>query len=220
MSLFPMFLRLEGRRCLVVGGGEIAVGRIDRLLAAGAEVIVVAPHAKPLVDEWARDGRISWKPREFESSDLDGVLLVIAATSSKKVHEEIFQEANRRGVLCSIADEPQWCDFHSPAVIRRGDLQIAISTGGRSPALASRLRRELGQQFGPEYELWVERLGEIRRRLFARVADPGRRRRLLHRLASERALETFQRRRRDASLSADESDSNPNLRPRAAGSPR
>ena len=200
MNLFPIFLKLAGRRCLVVGAGPVGESKIESLLLAGADVRVVAPRATQAVRDWACAGKVRWEARCFRPSDLDGVFLVIAATSSAELHEQIFQEARRRGVLCNVVDDPARCDFYYPAVVRRGALQIAISTSGRSPALAQHLKRELDQQFGPEYETWVEQLGEARQKLLARAIDPARRRRLLHRLASRRAFDAFLRRRRATDL--------------------
>src|SRR4029077_3136626 len=120
--------------------------------ATGASVHSVAPRATPRVREWARNSRIEWSAREYAPADLAGVFLVIAATGSPALHEDIYAEAQSRGVLCNAVDEPQRCDFYFPAVVRRGELQIAISTGGASPALAQRLRKELEQRFGPEWE--------------------------------------------------------------------
>lgn len=187
-NLFPMFLKLEGRSCLVVGAGTVAEGKIGSLLLAGATVRVVAPQANVAVQEWARTGVIRWESREFCPLDLDGVFLVIAATSSNEVNGSVFREAQRRNVLCNVVDDPEHCDFYYPAVVRRGQLQIAISTAGESPALAQKLRRELESQYGPEYESWVERLGTARRELFARGINPEERRRQLHELASQRPV--------------------------------
>jgi precorrin-2 dehydrogenase/sirohydrochlorin ferrochelatase len=198
MSLFPIFLKLAGCRCLVVGGGPVGEAKIESLLLAGANVRVVAPRATPAIGAWARARKIRWEARGFEPSDLDGVFLVVAATSSARLHERIFRQARRHGVLCNVVDDPARCDFYYPAVVRRGQLQIAISTGGRSPALAQHLRKELERQFGPEYETWVEQLGQARQKLLARPIDPARRRKLLHRLAGRRAFEAFVRRRRVA----------------------
>lgn len=194
MSLFPMFLKLAGRQCLVVGAGPLGESKINGLLLAGATVRVVAPRATEGVIEWARAGKIRWEARGFEPADLDGVFLVIVATSSSELNELVFREAQPRGVLCNVVDDPARCDFYYPAVVRRGHLQIAISTGGQSPALAQRLRRELELQFGLEYELWLEQLGQARQKLLARRIHPERRRRLFHRLASRQALAGFVRR--------------------------
>jgi precorrin-2 dehydrogenase/sirohydrochlorin ferrochelatase len=182
---------------LVVGAGAVGEAKVKSLLRAGAKVRVVAPRATRAVRAWRRAGKVCWEARGFKPADLDGVFLVVAATpqGGAELHEQIFQEARRRGVLCNVVDDPARCDFYYPAVVRRGHLQIAISTGGRSPALAQHLRKELEQQFGPEYETWIEQLGEAREKLLTRPIAPARRRRLLHRLASRQAFEAFLRRR-------------------------
>lgn len=188
MSLFPLFLKLENRPCLVVGAGAIGEAKMQSLLEAGAAVRVVAPRATPRVQEWAASGAIGWLPRKFVPADLDGKFLAIAATSSVAVNDLIFREARRRGVLCNVVDDPPRCDFFYPAVVRRGDLQIAISTNGKSPALAQRLREWFEQQFGPEYAEKVSELGLARRRLFQSRIKPVRRRQLLLRLARQLPL--------------------------------
>ena len=190
MTLFPMFLKLEGRACLVVGGGAVGEPKIDSLLTSGAKVRVVAPRVTARVAEWARTGAIQWEVREFATPDIDGAFLIIAATSSRETNGAIFREAQRRSILCNVVDDPEYCDFYYPAVVRRGDLQLAISTNGHSPALAQRIRRELEVQFGPQYGEWLEELGRIRQELFASEMDPEVRRRLLHQLASREAFET------------------------------
>jgi precorrin-2 dehydrogenase/sirohydrochlorin ferrochelatase len=195
-KLFPMFLKLTGRRCLVVGAGAIAESKISSLVETGADVCVVAPAATPQVRSWAEEGKIKWRQHPWESSDLEEMFLVVAATSSTELHEQIFEEATRRGVLCNIVDVPELCDFYYPAVLQRGALQIAISTAGQSPALAQRLRKELEEQFGPEYEEWLVLLGEARDKLFAEVLDPEERKRALHELARDEAFREFQRARR------------------------
>jgi precorrin-2 dehydrogenase/sirohydrochlorin ferrochelatase len=197
-KLFPMFLKLAGRPCLVVGAGAIAESKISSLVETGADVSVVAPEARPQVRSWAREGKIKWHQRSWEPSDLEGMFLVVAATSSTKLHEQIFKKATRRGILCNIVDVPELCDFYYPAVVQRGALQIAISTAGQSPALAQRLRKVLEEQFGPEYEEWLVHLGEARDKLFAKLLDPEERKRVLHELASDEAFREFQRARRAA----------------------
>jgi precorrin-2 dehydrogenase/sirohydrochlorin ferrochelatase len=192
MTLFPMFLKLEGRSCLVVGAGAVGEPKIESLLASGASVRVIAPRVSTAVAEWARAGAIAWEAREVNTSDLEGVFLVIAATSSRQVNGAIFREAQQRNILCNVVDDPEYCDFYYPAVVRRGDLQLAISTNGHSPALAQRIRRDLEIQFGPEYGEWLEELGKIRRQLFASGMNPDERRRLLHELASREPLEPSQ----------------------------
>jgi precorrin-2 dehydrogenase / sirohydrochlorin ferrochelatase len=189
MTLFPMFMKLEGRSCLVVGAGTVGEPKISSLIAAGATVRVIAPSGTSAVAEWAGTGAITWETRTFDPTDLDGVFVVIAATNSRAVNATIFQEARQRNILCNVVDDPGHCDFYYPAVVRRGELQLAISTNGQSPALAQRIRRELEIQFGPEYGEWLEELGRIRQQLFASKIDPEERRRLLHELASRAAFE-------------------------------
>jgi len=196
MSLFPAFLKMAGRRCLVVGAGAVGEEKIEGLLRAGADVIVVAPRATSRVRAWARAGKLRWKARKFRPGDLAGAFLVVAVTSSAKLHEKIYCDARRRAVLCNAVDDPPNCDFYYGAVVRRGGLQIAISTTGRSPALAQRLRKRLEREFRAEYGLWLEELGAAREKLFAKPMDPARRRRLLHRLASAQSFENFLRRRK------------------------
>jgi precorrin-2 dehydrogenase/sirohydrochlorin ferrochelatase len=192
MTLFPMFLKLEDRSCLVVGAGIVGEPKIDSLVASGAFVRVIAPRATTAVADWARAGAITWEARDFNPSDLDGIFLVLAATPSRELNETIFREARRRNILCNVVDDPEHCDFYYPAIVRRGQLQLAISTNGHSPALAQRIRGELEIQFGPEYEQWLDGLGKIRQQLFASEMDPDRRRRLLHKLASREAFEQAQ----------------------------
>lgn len=184
-----MFLKLEGRSCLVVGAGKIGESKIRSLLAARAKVRVIAPWATPAVEAWERAGVLTRQAREFEAADLDSTFLVVAATSSIKVNDQVYREAQRRQVLCNVVDDPDRCDFYYPAVVRRGDLQVAISTAGKSPALAQRLRREFEAQLAPVYAGWIEELGRIRKQLFGRTLDPEHRRKLLHQLASRESFE-------------------------------
>ena len=192
MSLFPIFVKLEGRLVVVVGGGEIAAGKIEGLLRAGARVRVIAPEVDALFAEPIRNRKIEWLPRKFAAGDLDGATLVIAATSAAGVNSSVFREAETRGILCNAVDDVENCHFYYGSIVQRGDLQIAISTNGKSPALAQRLRRELEQQFGPEYEMWLEWLGAARALL--RVADGGgteSNKQMLHQLASKPMYERF-----------------------------
>jgi len=184
MSLFPMFVKLEGRSCVVVGAGKIGESKIRSVLVSKANVHVIAPWATPTVTAWDRAGVLRWSAREFRASDLDGVFLVVAATSSEVVNDEVYREAQSRRALCNVVDVPERCDFYYPAVVRRGDLQVAISTGGSSPALAQRLRREFERQLSPVCAGWIERLGNFRRELFSRRMDPEKRRVLLHAAAN------------------------------------
>jgi precorrin-2 dehydrogenase / sirohydrochlorin ferrochelatase len=188
-SLYPMFLKLQGKRCLVVGAGKVGEPKIAGLLEAGAHVRVVALAVTATVREWAHQGRIELDVRAFSPEDLDGAFLAVVATSSGAVNERIYEEARRRGVLCNVVDVPDLCDFFYPAVVRRGDLQIAVSTAGQSPSLAQKIRRQLERQFGPGYSEWVAELGETRRLILASHLDRERKLDLLHSLASREAAE-------------------------------
>ena len=188
-SLFPVFLKLEGRRCLVVGAGNVAEGKIEGLLETGARVQVIATRALPSVVQWAELGQIELRLRPFSMDDLDGVFLAVVATASADLNAQIYRQAQRGGVLCNVVDVPELCDFYYPAVVRRGDLQIAISTNGQSPALAKRLREQLEQQFGPAYAEWVAELGETRRLVMASELSADRKRELLLSLAGRAAVE-------------------------------
>lgn len=190
MSLFPLFLKLDGRRCLVVGAGPVGEAKAASLLDAGAAVHVVSPSATDAVRGWAVEGRLAWTPRRFEASDLDGALLVVAAIPGGADLADLAAAARERGVLCNAVDVPEHCDFYYPAVVKRGDLQIAISTAGHSPALARRIREELSAMFGPEYETWLDELGRRRQQVLSETGmDPDERRRLLHDLAGRAAFD-------------------------------
>jgi precorrin-2 dehydrogenase / sirohydrochlorin ferrochelatase len=195
LPLFPMFLRLEGRACLVVGAGAAAEGKIRGLLDAGARVRVIAPSATAVIAELAHATKLEWQRREFRVRDVAGMFLVVAATSSADVHERIWRAARRADVLCNVVDEPERCDFFYGAVVRRGALQIVVSTGGRSPALAQRIRKRLEKQFGGEYAEWIERLGRARSRLLKSDGDILRRKQIAHRMAREICLPRIARAR-------------------------
>jgi precorrin-2 dehydrogenase/sirohydrochlorin ferrochelatase len=190
-SLFPMFVKLEGRQVLVVGAGRVGEPKIRGLLSTGAHIRVVALRASEAVREWARDGEIDLDERGFAPSDLDKMFLVVVATASRDLNELVFLEAQSRHVLCNVVDVPEQCDFFYPAVVQRGDLQIAVSTSGQSPSLAQRIRQQLEKQFGPGYADWVAELGETRRRVLASDLSPERKRKLLQSLASAEALEAI-----------------------------
>ncbi len=188
-SLFPMFLKLAGKQCLVVGAGKVGEPKIGGLIDTGARIHVVAIEASDTVREWANAGKIELELRTFSESDLDGKFLAVVATASNRLNELIYREAQHRGVLCNVVDVPEYCDFFYPALVRRGDLQIAISTNGQSPSLARKLRHQLERQFGPGYANWVKQLGDTRRLILASDLDQERKLELLHSLASREAFE-------------------------------
>jgi precorrin-2 dehydrogenase/sirohydrochlorin ferrochelatase len=183
-----MFMKLEGKQCLVVGAGKVGEPKIGGLIETGARIRVIAIKASETVREWANAGKIELELRPFTGDDLGGMFLLIVATASRVLNETIYREAQRRGVLCNVVDDPPHCDFFYPAVVRRGDLQIAISTAGQSPYLAQKLRRQLEQQFVPGYAEWVAELGETRRLVLASDLNRERKLELLHSLANQEAL--------------------------------
>lgn len=193
-GLFPVSLKLGKQRCLVVGAGKTAEEKVPTLLACGASVSIVAPGATPKIQDWARAGKLFWIQRRFESQDLNDVFLCVVATSSRVTNRAIFKEAQERGILCNVVRDGSYCNFYYPAVVRRGPLQIAISTAGHSGALAQRLRQELEDQFGPEWETWLRWLGEARSSLYDDPLSPRQRRTMLHKLAGKKNQDEFFRR--------------------------
>lgn len=183
MSLFPMFLKLTARPCVVVGAGAIAEGKIESLLQAEARVRVIAPEALPRVQAWAEAGEIEWLPRAYQDGDLQGAFLAVAGTATPEVNRAVFAEATACGVLCNAVDDPPFCDFYFPSIVRRGELQIAISTAGESPALAQRLRKEINAALPADISEWLTELGRLRREVVGvePIGEP--RKQLLHELA-------------------------------------
>jgi precorrin-2 dehydrogenase/sirohydrochlorin ferrochelatase len=190
-ALFPMFIKLEGRKCVVVGAGRIAAQKLKSLLDCGADLQIIAPEAVRDIQELARRGLVTWTQTEFCVEHLAGALLVIAATGSPAVNAQVYQAARKHGVLCNAVDEPAQCDFYYPALVRQGDLQIAISTAGKSPALAQRIRKELEVQFDSNYIAWLNWLGAVRELFFRRNVEPDLRKQTLHDIAGRAVFERF-----------------------------
>jgi precorrin-2 dehydrogenase / sirohydrochlorin ferrochelatase len=171
MRYFPVNLDIRGRPVVVVGGGAVAARKCLSLLAAGARVSVIAPALAPILRELAANGRITHLAREYGKGDLAGAFLVFAATGHGPVNRAVAEEAKERGIPADIADAPALCDFTSPAVITRGELLLTVSTGGKAPALARRVREELENRFGPEYAAALDLLGKVREKLLTAKAD-------------------------------------------------
>ncbi len=183
MNLLPVFLKLTSRHCVVIGAGVIALDKIHSLLGAEAHVQVVAPEALPEIEGLATAGKITWQRRAFDLNDVEGAFLVIAATNTAAVNQAVYRTAVERGILCNAVDDPPHCDFYFGSVVRRGDLQIAISTAGESPALAQRLRREIHEQLPEDLGPWLANLGKLRRDVMAAYPAGEERKLLLHQLA-------------------------------------
>ncbi len=190
MSLLPIFLKLDGRQCLLVGAGTVALDKIGSLLKTGLKLRVVAPEARAEVQKLAAEGKLEWIQRPFVPSDLDGNFIVIAATDVPAVNAEVYRGAVARGIFCNSVDDIPNCDFFFGSVVSRGDLQIAISTAGESPALAQRLRREIDEQLPRNLGPWLAQLGELRREVLSTHERGEERRLLLHELAQRQICDS------------------------------
>jgi precorrin-2 dehydrogenase/sirohydrochlorin ferrochelatase len=191
MALYPIFLKLEGRKVLIVGGGRVAEEKIYVVLRSATDVTVVAPKITERIEAWKDRGLVRHLAEEYRAGLAQDYFLVIACTDSEKINRQIYQEAQDAGVLCNAVDDPGYCDFYAPAVVSRGDFQIAISTGGNSPALAQRVRKKLEQAYGPEYGPWVGWLGRVREGVIRALPRSGYRTELLHFLAQGKPPETL-----------------------------
>ncbi len=183
MSLFPIFLKLAARPCVVIGAGSLAESKIESLQAANAKITVIAPQANERIQNLAAAGEIEHQQRPYADGDLTGMFLVVAATNVPAVNRAVFAEATAKGVLCNAVDDPPFCDFYFPSVVRRGDLQIAISTAGDSPALAQKIRKEINAQLPLDAGEWLADLGNLRREVVAAEPLNDERKWLLHQLA-------------------------------------
>lgn len=177
-----VMLHTRGRRCLVVGGGEVAHRKVEDALGAGLAVVVVAPQVVPALRRLAGLGQITWEERGFRPADVRGMFLVFAA-ATPEVNERVFRAARRAGVLVNVVDHPEMSDFISPAVLKRGPVTVAVSTGGASPALAARLRDRVASVVGEEAGEWAALLARFRRRVQEVVSDPRVRQEILRRSA-------------------------------------
>ena len=190
MSLLPIFLKLDSRPALLVGAGEVALDKIGSLLKTGLRLRVVAPEARLEIRQLAAEGRLEWIQRPFDLADLDGNFVVIAATDSPQVNSAVYQGAVQRNILCNSVDDIPNCDFFFGSVVSRGNLQIAISTAGESPAVAQRLRREIDEQLPGDLGPWLESLGSLRREVLATHPRGEARKSLLHQLAQRQLCDS------------------------------
>lgn len=172
MKYYPVNLDIEGRNCLVVGGGAVGTRKVTTLLECGARVAVVSPDPTPQLKKLATAGSIRLEERAYHSNDLNGMFLVIGATDDEMLNRKISEDAERARILCNIADRPEVCSFILPAIVRRGDLVITVSTSGKSPALAKKLRRELQALYGEEYADFLRIMGAIRAKLLRQAHEP------------------------------------------------
>lgn len=166
---YPVFLDLRGRLAVVVGGGSVAERKIATLLEYGADVVCVAPLVTPGIDSLVAEGLIDHEQRGYVRGDLAGAFIVVCATDSTEVNRAVYQEAEGQGCLVNVVDVPELCNFIVPSIVKRGPLQIAISTGGAAPVVAKRIRRDLEERYGEDWECYVRLLGQVRRLVLERV---------------------------------------------------
>lgn len=202
MRYYPINLDLKARRVLVVGGGVIAEGKARQLVEAGATVHIVSPDLTELLSELAEQGKVIWRQGVFAESDLaendpDAVWLVISATDDQAVNEAVAKAAAERGLLCNVVDQTALCNFITPALITRGGIQISVSSGGGSPSVAQRVKREIGELIGEEYGELLEVAAEMRAEAKRLIPDFEQRRQLLHAFAESEAIQLLRNGKRD-----------------------
>ncbi|NIA24598.1 MAG: bifunctional precorrin-2 dehydrogenase/sirohydrochlorin ferrochelatase [Gammaproteobacteria bacterium] len=190
---YPLLLRLEGRSCVVVGGGRVAEGKVEGLLAAGGDVTVVGPELTERLLGWFEEGRIGWKPTPYRKGDLAGCFLAVAATEDRDVNEKVWKEAQARSILLNAPDDPSHCNFLLPAVHRQGDLVVTVSSSGRAPAFSVWLRDRIAEDIGSEYGTYLDLLADLRTQVARRFPDPTQRRQVWKALIGAKTLELIRR---------------------------
>ncbi len=197
-QLYPLFADVTDRTVLVVGGGHVAERKVLGLLESGAQITVVSPELTEKLAELHSDGQIEVCRCDYQKGDLAGAWLVIAATNDEQVNQQIFTEANERHIFCNVVDRPELCSFQVPAVVRRSDLQIAVSTSGTSPILAKLIRQQLQKEYGKHYEILPAKLGELRDHYKKKYPDnQSRRAELLEEFINSEALDLLQQGKND-----------------------
>ena len=165
--MYPVCLNIVGKLCVIVGGGTVAERKVNGLLAERAQVQVISPEVTPGIEELSARHECEWQQRTYATGDLDGAFLVFAATDSPEVQQQIFQDADDQGILVNVIDSPEQCSFQVPATVQRGDLTLAVSTAGTSPAVAAMVRQRLEEQYGPEYGQLLQLMGALRAKVIA-----------------------------------------------------
>lgn len=190
---YPVTLKLENQSCLVVGGGTVAERKVQSLLKSGAKVKLVSKEVTPRLRRLIVEGAVSYREGEYCPADLTGVLLAIGATSCPETNRRLAQDCRERNLLVNVVDDPEFCTFYVPAVLTRGSFQLAVSTGGKSPLLAGKIREELAKRYGPEYGELTALLGEIREKARREIADGRARQKLLAGLVDGQVLELMEK---------------------------
>lgn len=188
-SYFPIVIDIHAKRCLVVGGGEVATRKVDSLIRAGADVTVVSPEAGESIQLWATEGKLIWRKQPFSDRDAAGFAFVIAATNISSVNHAVYEAVKRSGGWVNIVDRPDLCNFILPSVVHRGKLTISVSTSGASPGLARKIKQRIEREIGPEYEEYVEFLATIRHQVLSEISDHSQRKRIFRELLDSRFVE-------------------------------
>lgn len=189
MRYYPIHLDVRNRNCLVVGGGSVATRKVSTLLNCDAKVTVISLAVTPKLRELADGGTLTLKKRSYRADDLKDRFLVIGATDDQRLNRQISNDAEKLNILCNIADRPEMCNFILPSMVARGDLIITISTAGKSPALAKKLRKTLENQFGEEYGDFLQLMGAIRKKLLSESHAPETHKQLFNRLIDSELLD-------------------------------
>jgi precorrin-2 dehydrogenase/sirohydrochlorin ferrochelatase len=189
MKYFPVYLELRDRPCVVIGGGAVAERKALSLLEAGADVTIVSPTLTQKLQELSIAGKINHLQKSYDEKDLSGEFLVIAATNSPEINRRVAQECKKRHLLVNVAVPPEESSFIVPSIVERGELLIAISTSGASPALSRKIRQELEEKYGPEYELYLNKLSAIRKRIIEEIADANKRKQVLQAIVDSDVLD-------------------------------
>ena len=189
MRYYPIFLDIKDKPCVVIGGGNVAERKVISLLDAGARVVVISPVLTPALKKLVREKIINYCPKPYEDGDLKGFFLAYSATDNSSVNRKVFNEAKREGILLNVVDVPKLCNFIVPSVVDRGDLLIAISTSGKSPAMAKKIRQRLEKEFGREYAIFLNIMGKVRAKLLTRSKESDTNKRMFEKLVNSPLLE-------------------------------
>lgn len=192
-TYYPVYIQLREQPCVVVGGGKIVEGKVAGLLAVQAKVTVIAPDLTPHLDEFVQEKQITYLARSYQPGDLTGAFMVICATDQAEVNHQVWQEATANRQLVNVVDDTPRCNFIAPSILRKGDLTIAISTSGKAPALAVRLKERFQRELGPEYERFLELAGELREPLARHIPDFETRKALWYELMDSEILDVLAR---------------------------
>jgi precorrin-2 dehydrogenase/sirohydrochlorin ferrochelatase len=192
MSLYPVNLDIRDLLCVIIGGGTVASRKIESLLPCGAQIRVVSPMVIEQIAERAQAGLLDWQQKEYEQDDLSGAKLVFAATDNSIIQKQIVADADAAGILINVIDMPESCSFQVPASFRRGGLLLTVATGGGSPALAARIRKELETSYGPEYGILVALMAAVRKEIVASSDDPAEHKQMFDKILDSDILDCIQ----------------------------